>query len=163
MLALLFLQLAVPAAAAVAADCSALEHRQLDFWLGSWTVIDARTDKAVGTSDITSTFRGCALQERFAAADSFEGGSLSMWDCARREWVQFGTGSTGARRMFAGRWDGTKISLLTQQDRPDASTLLIRMHLKPLDGGQVRQWSETSSDYGATWRIRYDYIYRRAG
>lgn len=53
------------------------------------------------------------------------------------------------------------MSLLTQQDRPDASTLLIRMHLQPVEGDQVRQWSEVSSDYGVTWRVRYDYRYRR--
>lgn len=162
MLALLLLQLAAPAAPSPQPDCSAAEHRQLDFWLGRWEVIDARTGAVAGKSVIAPVFKGCAVQETFEGGDGFTGGSLNLWDRERREWVQFGTGSTGARRLFAGRWDGTKISLLTEQPRRDAPTLLIRMHLQPLEGGQVRQWSESSGDYGVTWRVRYDYRYRRA-
>jgi hypothetical protein len=149
-------------AAAVAFDCSAPEHRQLDFWIGRWTVVDAATGQPVGRSVIAPAFKGCAVQESFEDPGGFVGGSLNMWDRARREWVQFGTGSTGARRLFTGRWDGTRIVLLTQQDRADAPPLLIRMYLQPLADGEVRQRSDMSSDYGATWRLRYEYVYRRA-
>lgn len=158
---LLMLQAAPPSAAVI--DCSAAEHRQLDFWLGRWEVRDTRTGAPAGESEIAPVFKGCGLQEAFKGVDGFEGGSLNMWDRARREWVQFGSGSTGARRLFAGRWDGRRMSLLSGQERPDAATVLIRMHLQPTADGAVRQWSESSGDYGVSWRVRYDYTYRRKG
>jgi hypothetical protein len=159
LVSLLMLQAATPAAAV--SDCSAAEHRQLDFWLGSWEVRDTRTGAPAGESEIAPVFKGCGLQETFRGVDGFEGGSLSLWDRGRREWVQFGSGSTGARRLFAGRWEGGRMSLLSEQTRPDAPVVLIRMHLQPAADGAVRQWSESSGDYGVSWRVRYDYTYRR--
>lgn len=165
MLALLLtLQAAAPPAATPAAainDCSAAEHRQLDFWLGRWEVRETKSGAPAGESEVALTYKGCALRETFKGVDGFEGGSLNLWDRARREWVQFGSGSTGARRLFAGRWDGNRMNLLSQQERPDAPLVLIRMHLQPAADGTVRQWSESSGDYGVSWRTRYDYTYRR--
>lgn len=143
-------------------DCTAAEHRQLDFWLGSWTVVDAATGSTAGTSLIEPAFKGCSIRETFISPDGFEGGSFSLWDRNLMEWVQFGTGSTGARMQFTGHWDGKRINLITTQVRAGRKPLLIRMKLEPQPDGTVRQWSDMSSDHGETWRIRYDYAYRRA-
>lgn len=163
MIALLMMQLAAPAAASAPQpqDCTSSEHRQLDFWLGRWTVMDAKTGKVAGQSHIESIYKGCAIRETFDDPSGFSGGSINLWDRGEREWVQFGSGSTGARMLFSGRWDGTKINLIAQRRRADAPTLLIRMNLQPLPDGAVRQWSDSSADYGVTWRPRYDYVYRR--
>jgi hypothetical protein len=141
--------------------CTAAEHRQLDFWLGSWTVVDAATGSTAGSSRIESAFKGCSIRETFVGPDGFEGGSINLWDRNLMEWVQFGTGSTGARMQFTGHWDGKRVNLITTQVRGGRTPLLIRMRLEPHPDGTVRQWSDMSSDQGETWRIRYDYIYRR--
>lgn len=161
----MFTSLVLQAALAVSSplNCDAPEYRQLDFWLGRWTVMDAATGEVAGKSVIVPAYKGCAVQESFQDPAGFTGGSLSMWDRARREWVQFGTGSTGARRLFTGRWDGGQVALITQQDRADAAPLLIRMYLQPAPDGEVRQWSDVSADNGSTWKLRYDYRYVPAG
>ena len=150
-------------AAPAVPDCTAAEHRRLDFWLGRWTVVETGSGAPAGESVIEPVYRGCAIRETFESPDGFTGGSTSLWDRAAGEWVQFGTGSTGARMLFTGHWDGRRMSLLTTQARPGRAALLIRMRLEPLPDGGVRQWSEMSSDQGETWRPRYDFTYRRAG
>jgi hypothetical protein len=162
-LAVILMLLAAQAvAAAPPADCSAAEHRQMDFWLGRWTVTETATGAVAGQSVIEPIYKGCALRETFESPDGFMGGSTNLWDRAGGEWVQFGTGSTGARMLFTGRWDGERISLLTTQARTGRPPLMIRMRLQPLADGGVRQWSDMSSDHGETWRARYDFTYRRA-
>ncbi|RZI97996.1 MAG: hypothetical protein EON90_15115 [Brevundimonas sp.] len=157
---MILIALAIQAATAVPSDCSAAEHRQLDFWLGRWTVTDTATGAPAGRSWIEPVYKGCAVRETYEGLDGFEGGSTSLWDRAGGEWVQFGTGSTGARMQFTGRWDGVRMSLLTSQVRPGRGPLLIRMRLQPLEDGGVRQWSDMSSDQGETWRPRYDFTYQ---
>ncbi|MBC6981599.1 hypothetical protein [Caulobacter sp. 17J80-11] len=149
-------------AATVAASpaCSAPEHRQLDFWIGRWTVIDARTGAIAGESVVEPAWEGCAVREEFHSPDGFVGGSLNAWDKAAGQWRQFGAGSTGAARAFAGSWTGEAMELHTSQPRPGQSDLLIVMRLQPLSDGGLRQWSDVSRDGGATWSPRYDYFYR---
>jgi hypothetical protein len=36
------------------------------------------------------------------------------------------------------------------------------MYLQPMANGEVRQWSDMSSDNGTSWKVRYDYRYRPA-
>jgi len=160
---MILIALAAQAALSTPASCPAAEHRQLDFWLGRWTVVETATGVLAGESLIEPIYRGCAVRESFESPEGFIGGSTSLWDQRAGEWVQFGTGSTGARMLFTGRWDGGRMSLMTTQTRSDRLPLLIRMRLEPLPGGEVRQWSDMSSDHGETWRPRYDYTYRRAG
>ena len=153
--------LAQAAVAAMPVDCSAAEHRQLDFWLGRWTVTETTTGAVAGQSVIEPIYKGCALRETFESPEGFVGGSTSLWDRTTAEWVQFGAGSTGARMLFTGRWDGERMALLTTQARTGRAPLMIRMRLQPLADGGVRQWSDMSSDQGESWRPRYDYTYRR--
>jgi hypothetical protein len=40
---------------------------------------------------------------------------------------------------------------------------LIRLTFTANSDGTVRQSSDYSSDDGATWKFRYDYLYRRLG
>lgn len=151
------------AAIAAAPDCQAAEHHQLDFWAGRWVVTESATGAVAGESLIEPIFAGCVIQETFKGADGFIGGSLNLWDRALGEWVQFGSGSTGARMHFTGHWDGKRMDLLTVRQRSGRPSQLIRMRLQPTSEGGVRQWSELSTDNGETWRVRYDYTYRRAG
>lgn len=150
------------AALAAAPDCQGADHHRLDFWTGRWEVTQTTTGAVAGHSVIEPVFAGCAIQETFRGVDGFVGGSLSLWDREQGEWVQFGSGSTGARMQFTGQWDGERINLLTLRPRSGKPALLIRMHLQPLAQGRVRQWSQMSTDNGETWRTRYDFTYRPA-
>jgi len=45
--------------------------------------------------------------------------------------------------------------------REPGKMVLVRLTFTPNADGTVRQYSDYSSDKGATWRFRYDYLYRR--
>jgi hypothetical protein len=57
-------------------DCSAAEHRQFDFWIGSWDVFNAQ-GKQTGKSEVTSALKGCTLHERWETTGGFVGESNS--------------------------------------------------------------------------------------
>mgnify|MGYP000871688538 CR=1 FL=1 len=56
--------------------------------------------------------------------------------------------------------DGAMV-LEGQTHTRDGKVILRRMTLSVIAEGRVRQYSERSDDDGATWRVAYDYVYRR--
>lgn len=80
--------------------CSGPEYRQLDFWVGEWDAEFAlpggKTGRAVNR--ITrNEFGDCVIAEHFQQPDiSYAGASHSMYDPARKKWVQTWVDSGGA-------------------------------------------------------------------
>lgn len=56
--------------------CSAVEHRQFDFWIGRWEVFTPDGKKA-GDNTIEAIDGGCALIERWRGNGGFTGTSLN--------------------------------------------------------------------------------------
>jgi hypothetical protein len=139
--------------------CASAEHRQFDFWVGRWTVVDAHTGKAAGDSAIEKLYGGCVLRENWSQP-GFEGGSLNIL-AADGKWHQSWTDQAGALREFVGGMVGGKM-VLTADMRPPLApkARLVRMTFTPNPDGTVRQYSDYSEDGGKTWSERYDYIYR---
>lgn len=154
--ALLF---ALALAQAAPGPCDTAEGRALDFWVGDWTVLDAATGKPVGRSLVTREWGGCALREQFTGDDGFTGGSLNAWDRELGRWRQFGAGSTGAARLFEGGVADGGLDLKSETKTRAGAPAVLRMTLRPAPEGRVRQTSTISTDGGATWRPRYDFLY----
>ncbi len=54
--------------------CTAPEHRQFDFWLGSWDVTGGpKLDTLVGRNTITKVSSGCALAEHWVNGSGQDG------------------------------------------------------------------------------------------
>ncbi len=73
------------------AACSAPEYRQLDFWVGEWTLSwELNGTKGSGRNSITrNEFGPCVIIERFIADDgSLKGISISSFVKAAGEWRQ---------------------------------------------------------------------------
>ena len=69
---------------AAPAPCSAEEHRQFDFWVGSWNV--SANDKAVGTNRITAILGGCILMEEWEGKGGLNGKSFNRYDASAGVW-----------------------------------------------------------------------------
>ena len=139
--------------------CASAEHRQFDFWIGRWAVVDAKTGKPAGSSVVENLYGGCVLRENWSEP-GFAGGSLNLL-AADGKWHQTWTDQAGALREFVGGLVGGKM-VLTADLRPPfvAKARLVRMTFTPNPDGTVRQYSDYSDDGGATWKERYDYLYR---
>ena len=148
----------------VACDSDPSFH-DLDFWLGDWTVVEA--GKTVGHNRIEKQLGGCAVVERWKAADGSEGQSLFYHPPGTSQWKQVwltpqATSVGGSKeKLLVTRLPGGALRFAGELPLPDGRTLFDRTTLTPLDGGRVRQLIEQSRDRGVTWKPAFDAIYRK--
>lgn len=139
--------------------CDAPEYRQLDFWVGDWSV--TMGGKPAGTNRITIEEDGCLIHEHWSGAAGGTGQSFNFYNREDGRWHQVWVSSTGNVLDLAGRYaDGT---LLYQGEsrRPDGTRLRHRLGFHANPDGTVRQLWETSSDGGTTWSTTFDGVYRK--
>ena len=160
---------ATPAATATAPaqpDCSAQEYRSFDFWVGEWDAYEAADPHTrAGRSSITREDGGCVIAEHWIDAETpnYSGRSLNIYDRASGHWEQVWVDSTGEITHFVGGLfeGGMQLTDPSNHVAGRADPVQTRMTFTPLPDGSVRQRGQVSIDNGATWRERYDYIYRR--
>ena len=142
--------------------CASDVHRQFDFWLGDWVVVDPATGAELGRNTLTATSGGRALHEHWRGASGYEGRSLNAWDAASRAWVQFWVGADGVVLRLAGGLRGDAMVLEGELPREGGGVQRQRITWTPGADGSVRQHWETSDDDGATWATSFLGLYRRA-
>lgn len=138
--------------------CQGTEHRQFDFWLGSWEVTDT-AGKVVGTNEITRVASGCALQEYWRSASGPAGMSLNFYDPRTGQWHQFWAGLGVYLRLSGGREDRRMI--LSGERESERGPVIDRVTWVPGEDGTVRQIWDVSSDRGASWQTIFDGLYTR--
>lgn len=144
---------------AVHAACDAPEHRQFDFWIGTWDVQGA-AGKAPGRNVIESAFGGCALLERYTAPGGYQGQSINAWDRGTRSWHQTWVDNGGLVLRLQGGWSGSQMVLAGEVVQADGSVQENRIRWTPNPDGTVRQHWETRTP-GGEWATAFDGLYRR--
>lgn len=154
---------ALPAAArvdgpAVQEACDADEHRQFDFWRGSWDVY--ADGELAGGNEIRPVAGGCALEESWSGAGGSRGTSLNYYDPDDGRWHQLWVGSGGlVLRLTGGLEDGSMV--LEGERTAEGRRIRDRITWSPLGDGEVRQLWEVSPDGGESWSPTFDGRYRR--
>ena len=141
--------------------CSAAEHAQFDFWVGSWTVTNPSNGATSGRSRIEKVSTGCAILEHWTDARGTDGHSINFYDPDSGSWHQVWMGSNGAPLRLEGGSDRQGRMVLSGQSRSPQGVVQNRVTWTRLDDGTVEQRWETSSDEGATWTIAFLGIYQR--
>jgi hypothetical protein len=143
----------------VIASCTAAEYRQFDFWVGTW---DVRSDGvSIALSRIEPGRDGCTIDEHYAQADGYRGGSVNFYDAALRKWRQTWVDAAGTVGEFAGNFTENVMRFEGETHTRDGRRILRRLTLTPQSADRVRQYSEASTDEGRTWRPHYDFLYIR--
>jgi hypothetical protein len=141
--------------------CSAPVHRQFDFWVGTWDVVNA-AGRFAGINRIERTDGGCTLYESWASgAGGYIGRSVNSVGGDGR-WRQTWVDSGGLRLDIVGGMVGD--SMVMEGDTPGAPgapPVKNRITWTPLPEGRVRQHWQTSEDSGKTWTDAFDGIYHR--
>lgn len=152
----------VPAAAQNTQGCKTPQHRQFDFWVGTWDVSPTGQDKVVARSLIENIYSGCVIRENWMPVSGNPGGSMNTYDPADNRWHQVWMDAGNARVSFEGYFADGKM-ILTGEWRGaqgPGKDGLVRMTYSQLEGGAVRQLGQISTDKGATWKPYFDFTYR---
>ena len=91
--------------------CATPQHRQFDFWVGSWDVYPPGTRPLVAHSLIERRYDGCAIRENWMPLRGQGGGSFSAWRPGANSWRQTWVDSSGAWVEFTGGMDGDAMVL----------------------------------------------------
>lgn len=156
------LALAVQSGAAqpAATGCPAAQHRQFDFWVGTWEVIRPNGQRA-GTNRIEGILGGCALYESWEGASGSRGHSLSAWDPGDNKWHQTWVDNEGTVLMISGGLVNGEMIMEGERRLPDGSQTLERITWTPNADSTVRQFWQSSRDRGMRWTTVFDGTYRK--
>jgi len=149
-------------ASAQKAGCNAAEHRQFDFWIGSWEVRDPN-GKLVGRNRIAKEHGGCVLTEHWSGNGGVTGTSVNVFDRDRGKWHQTWVDSAGGLFQLDGGIVNGAMVLTGDSVDADAPSGIARQRISwtPDARGDVRQLWESSSDGGRTWNVVFDGRYRK--
>jgi hypothetical protein len=140
-------------------DCSAAEHRQFDFWLGTWDVTVA--GKRAGSNRIESVMKGCGLLEHWTSARGGHGTSLNFYDRHTQTWSQAWIDDGGNALHLTGAFADGKMVLASAPRQTDAGVDVQRITWSKNADATVRQVWESSTDGGKTWTVAFDGLYAR--
>lgn len=164
LLALAFVSAAAPrtpAAAQTSPRCAGPEFRQLDFWIGTWTVTDPDGD-VMGESTVVPTLDGCAVREDWSSGQ-MHGTSINAFDKPEAVWRQMWVDNLGAVLRLAGDWQQDRMVLVGDRLGSDGKTRRLRVTLSQRDDGTLRQVQERSEDGGRTWTVIFEGRYTPKG
>lgn len=157
---------ALAAPSAAPPRCDAAEYRAFDFWLGAWTVRDAK-GQVQGRNVITSEFRGCVVQEHWESITPVgvvdqTGSSFSAYDFRTKQWHHSWFDSFGNLLQLDGApLPGGGIQMSGRRLTPAGTTAVERTSWVPLPDGRVHQLWDYSLDEGRTWTVRFEAFYTK--
>ncbi|HEX6370652.1 MAG TPA: hypothetical protein VF006_17145 [Longimicrobium sp.] len=134
--------------------------RQIDFFLGTWTV-SAAHGPALGTASITSDLSGCLTEESYATDRGYAATSFFYWDPIARSWWRTYIDSEGERIELRGGVVDGRLVLTGTEPAHDGRSVQVRMTLEPVSADVVRQeWAV--SDDGEVWETEMALVFTRA-
>ena len=115
--------------------CATPEHRQFDFWLGTWDV-HTPDGKRAGANTIRLTLGGCVLQENWQGAGGHSGTSYNIYDAPRQRWHQTWVDDEGQLLQLDGTYVDGKMVLVRGDGRLDRARNQAAHHLAADGRGQ---------------------------
>ena len=141
-------------------NCNLPAHRQFDFWIGTWTVKDAKEQQVFGKDTIEKSLYGCALEEHFRNTGDGEGKSFSFYEPRDGLWHQTYLDNAGAVLQLSGGFQNDQMMMSGTVLFPGSSqSVMIRIVWQKMAETKVRMYQENSSDAGGTWKLEYDAMY----
>ena len=138
-----------------------VESHQFDFWIGEWTVRNAKGQQ-LGTSSISSDLEACVIREAWTGKRGNKGTSVNFYDPASKHWHQIWTDDSGTITHYVGEFrDGAMRFRAEGFGDADGVHHHRTMDFTPNADGSVRQLLRDSDD-GTTWTTSFDGIYVRA-
>lgn len=140
--------------------CTAAQHRQFDFWIGTWDITDPRGQR-IGINRIERILNGCVLYESWEGAAGSRGHSFSAWDPGDNKWHQTWVDNEGTVLMISGGIVNGEMVMEGERRLPDGTRQLERITWTPNADGTLRQFWQSSRDQGMRWTVVFDGLYQK--
>ena len=153
-----------PAPAFAAPDsppCSANpESRQLDFWLGDWTVTYPGMAGS-SASKVSLDLDKCLVIETWQGAKGHTGKNMFAYSADDQRWHGMFADNEGRVHIFEGKVSEGLAEFTGPSRGAEGQTVLNRIKVVRVNPNQVVQSWEKSTDNGATWTAVFRGQYSR--
>jgi hypothetical protein len=145
-----------------AAQCTAPEVRQFDFWLGDWDTFetDGSTPASIARTRVEPIAGGCAIHELYEQTDGLIGDSILSYDPVKKAWQQTWVTNRGGFMYLTGVFKDGAVTLQGESHMRDGKTVHMRITWKA-EGGNVRESAVMSKDGGKTWKPAFDVTFKK--
>ena len=160
-LALLAIAAALPAHAATTTCSTNSEIRQLDYWLGTWTV-SAPGSADTSTARVSLSLDHCLFTENWDNGKGHAGQDMFAYSPDDNSWHGMFADNEGRVHLF----DRGKVAAGTAEFEgpsrgPQGEAVLNRVKLVRVSPNKLQQTWEKSTDNGATWNTIFRGEYSR--
>lgn len=139
--------------------CPGSEHRQFDFWVGTWEVTVGAN--LAGNNIITNEEDGCLIHEHWTGSRGGTGQSFNFYDAVGKQWHQVWVDNQGTYLHLTGGYAGNEMRFTGTAPGPGGKAVPQQLTFFRNADGTVRQLWQTSADGGATWTTVFDGLYRK--
>jgi hypothetical protein len=148
-------------AASDSGTCSAdVEARQLDFWLGEWTVTFPGAAGS-GNSRVYLSLDQCLLVESWDSGTGLKGENMFAYSPDDKAWHGLYADNRGRAHVFEGQVKPGHAEFDGPSHSPKGELMLNRVKLVRLTNNRVEQTWEKSADNGASWKLEFRGDYSR--
>jgi hypothetical protein len=137
------------------------DSRQLDFWLGDWSVGGPGAGPSA-VSKVSAELDRCMVVERWDGGRGHRGENIFGYSPDDKSWHGLFADNTGRVHVFVNGKVATGTAEFTGPSRgPNGETILNRVRIKRVGADKVEQTWEKSADKGATWKLEFRGEYLR--
>jgi hypothetical protein len=137
------------------------ESRQLDFWLGEWTIAGA-DGKPSATSRVHLALGKCMVVESWNGSRGHEGENMFAYSQDDRSWHGMFTDNEGRVHVFVDGRVALGSAVFSGPSRgPNDASLLNRISITRAGPDRVEQLWQKSADNGHTWSTEFRGEYSR--
>jgi len=148
--------------AADTAPCAAnADSRQLDYWLGDWS-ISGPGSTGMATSTVTASLDKCVVVEQWSDGKGHNGENIFGYSPNDKGWRGFFADNRGHVHAFVDGKVSSGTAEFTGPSRgPNGESVLNRIRIVRLSPDKAEQTWDKSTDNGATWIPQFRLEYTR--
>lgn len=136
------------------------ENRQLDFWLGDWSVTHAGMP-GTAVSNVSLDLDHCVVVESWDDGKGHAGKNLFAYSADDKRWHGMFADNRGRVHIFQGRVNEGSAEFSGPSRGPDRQTVFNRIKIVRMGRNKAEQSWEKSKDNGATWILEFRGEYSR--
>jgi hypothetical protein len=141
--------------------CSAnSDSRQLDFWLGDWTVTYPGMPGSAA-SKVYLDLDKCLLVESWDGGKGHSGKNMFAYSSDDKSWHGMFADNQGRVHLFEGKVAPGSAEFSGTSRAPNGQTVLNKIKVVRVAANKVEQSWEKSTDNGATWTMEFHGEYSR--